>query len=192
VPGESSDLDPRKLWQSQPTEYDPMTLAAIHEKARVFGAKVRRRNAIEYIASAVVVLGFLPAVLHRGSWMMQAGGALIIAGTVFMVWQLHRRASAKSVPQAGKAAVDFYRAELTRQRDALRSVAVWYIAPFVPGMALLLMGRWFQSHATRWPVGADHFIILLTAAVAFLVFMVIWLLNQRGADRLQRRIDELT
>jgi hypothetical protein len=108
-----------------------------------------------------------------------------------LVWQLHRRASAKRVPEAGEAAVDFYRAELTRQRDALRSVGVWYIAPVVPGMTLLLMGRWFQSHATKWPVGADHFIILLCAAVAVLVFLAIWLLNQRGADRLQRRIDEL-
>jgi hypothetical protein len=191
MPGEPSDLDPQKLWQSQATEYDPMTLAAIHEKARTFQARIRRRNAIEYIASAVVILGFVPALLHRGSWMMQAGSALTIAATLFIVWQLHQRASARTVPEAGQSLVGFYRAELIRQRDAVRSVGVWYLAPFVPGVALLLLGRWFQSHAAGRPIGADHAIILLSAVVVALVFLVIWLLNQRAADRLQRRIDEL-
>jgi hypothetical protein len=166
-----------------------MTLAAIHQKAQSFEARIKRRNTIEYAASALVILGFLPAVLHRGSWMMQAGGALTIAATAFIVWQLHRRASARSIPEAGLA--DFYRAELARQRDAARSVGAWYLAPFVPGMALLLAGRWFQSHSTRWSLAADHFIIGLVAVIAALVFLVIWLRNQRGADRLQRQIDEL-
>jgi hypothetical protein len=191
MPGEPSDLDPQELWQSQAAEYDPMTLAAIHEKARAFQARIRRRNAIEYVASAVVILGFLPAVLYRGSWMMQAGGALIIAATVFIAWQLHRRGSARTVPEGGESLVNFHRTELIRQRDAVGSVARWYLAPMVPGMALLLLGRWFQSHATRWSLGADHFIILLVALIAGLVFLVVWLLNQRAAERLQRRIDEL-
>jgi hypothetical protein len=189
--GEPSDLDPQKLWQSQAAENDPMTLAAIHEKARTFQAKVRRRNTIEYIASAVVILGFLPAVLQRGSWMMQAGGASIMAAMVFIVWQLHRRASARTVPQTGQPLADFHRAELIRQRDAIRSVGGWYLAPVVPGMTLLLLGRWFQSHAPGRSVGVDHLIILLVAVIAALVFVVIWLFNQRGAERLQRRIDEL-
>jgi hypothetical protein len=183
--------DPQRLWQNQPTEHDPMSLATIHEKATTFQSRIQRRNMIEYIASAVVILGFLPAVLHRGSWMMQVGGALIIAATVFVVWQLHRRASAKRVPEAGEPLMAFYRAELVRQRDAIRSVGVWYLIPFVPGMTLLLLGRWFQSHAAGRSVGVDHLIILLTGVIAFLVFLAIWLLNQRGADRLQRRIEEL-
>jgi hypothetical protein len=189
--GEPSDFDPQKLWQGQATEYDPMTLAAIHEKARTLQARIKRRNAIEYIASAVVILGFIPTLLHHGSWLMRAGGACIIAATLFVVWELHRRAAAASVPETGEPAANVYRAELARQRDALRSVGAWYLAPFVPGMALLLLGRWFQSHSTRVSLGVDHLIILLGAAIAALVFLVIWLVNQRGADRLQRQIDEL-
>jgi hypothetical protein len=191
MPTEPSDLDPQKLWQSQTTEYDPMTLAAIHEKARTFQLKIGRRNAIEYIASVFVILGFLPALLHRGSWMMQAGGALTIAATVFVIWQLHRRGSARTVPEAGEPLMDFYRTELIRQRDALRSVSVWYLSPFVPGMALILLGRWFQSHAAQRSLGTDHLIIALVGLIVILVFAVVWLLNQRGAQQLQRRIDEL-
>ncbi|HEY1560072.1 MAG TPA: hypothetical protein VGF71_04195 [Caulobacteraceae bacterium] len=191
MPADPSKLDPQKLWQSQPKEFDPMTLAAIHEKARTFQTKVRRRNAIEYVAGAVGMLAFVPAVLQRDSWLMQAGGALIILAMVFILWQLHRRASARTVPEASQSLADFHRGELIRQRDAIRSVGAWYIAPVVPGMALLLIGRWFQSHAPGRSIGIDHLIILLGALIAVLVLLVIWLVNQRGAERLQRRIDAL-
>jgi hypothetical protein len=80
-------------------------------------------------------------------------------------------------------------ARATAQRDALRSVG--YLAPFLPGMALLLAGRWFQSHATRRSLGADHLIIALTGLMVIVVFVGVWLLNQRGARQLQRRIEDL-
>ena len=188
---EPSDLDPQKLWQGQAMEYDPMTLAAIHDKARTFQTRIRRRNALEYIGAAIAILGFLPTLLLRQSWMMQAGAAMIIVGVVFIVWQLHRRASANALPAAGEPLVDFYRTELIRQRDAVRSVGLWYLAPCVPGMVLLLLGRWFQVRAAHRSVGTDHLIIALMGGIAVLFFAVVWLLNQRGADRLQRRIDEL-
>lgn len=191
MPDEPPIFDPQKLWQSQATEHTPMTIAQIHQKARTFQAKVRRRNIIEYVACVVVIAGFMPALLHRGSWMMQAGAAWIMAATVFIAWQLHRRASGRAVPDGGQAVVDFHRRELMRQRDAVRSVGFWYLAPFAPGMVLLLAGRWFQSHATHRPLALDHLIIGLVGVIAVLVFVVIWLLNQRGADRLQRQIEEL-
>ena len=189
--GEPSDFDPQSLWQSQAMEHDPMTLAQIHTKAQALQSRVRRRNVREYIACVVVVAGFTPALLQRASWMMQAGALLIMAATIFVAWQLHRRGAAQPVPEGGDALIAAYREELVRQRDALRSVGAWYLAPFVPGMALLMLGRWFQSHAAHRPVGVDHIIIILSTAIVALVFLVIWLLNQRGADRLQKRIEEL-
>jgi uncharacterized membrane protein len=191
MPSEPANLDPQELWQSQTPEYDPMTIAAVHDKARSFQARVWRRNAIEYCGGAIAIVGFLPVVFRSGSWMIQAGAALIIAAIVFVVWQLHRRTSAKGVPEAGEPLVGFYRAELIRQRDALRSIGVWYLAPAVPGMALMLLGRWFQSHAAGRSLADDHFIIALVSVAIALFFLVVWLVNQRGAERLQRRIDEL-
>jgi DNA-directed RNA polymerase specialized sigma24 family protein len=41
------------------------------------------------------------------------------------------------------------------------------------------------------PAQAGHIIIALVGVIAVLVFAAIWLLNQRGADRLQRQIKEL-
>lgn len=78
---------------------------------------------------------------------MQAGAGLIMLAILFVTWQLHRRGSAESTPQAGEALVDAYRRQLIRQRNALRTAGLWYVAPVVPGMALLMLGRWFQLHA---------------------------------------------
>jgi drug/metabolite transporter (DMT)-like permease len=160
-----------------------MTLAQIHEKSRAFQGRIRRRNATEYIACAIVIVGFLREVIAPQNWITQAGACLIIIATVFVAWQLHRRASAQRVPDGGAAVTDFYRAQLVRQRDAVRAIAAWYIAPFVPGMALLLIGLWFGPRAS-------HPLILLTGALAVIVFSGIWLLNQRGARQLQQRLDE--
>lgn len=188
---EPSGFDPQSLWRSQPKEHDPMTIADIHAKARTLEARVQRRNAIEYVACGVVIVAFAPTLLNHQSWMMRAGAALIMLATLFVGWQLHRRGSAQSAPQAGEALVEAYRRQLIRQRDALRTAGLWYIAPALPGMALLMLGRWFQMHATGRPVARDHAVILACSALAVLVLTGIWLLNLRGAKRLQTRIDEL-
>ena len=165
-----TDLDPQKLWQSQQTEHVPMSLAEIHDKSRAFQARIKRRNLIEYAACIVVVLGFLPGVFDRVSWMVQAASGWIIVATAFVAWQLHRRGSAERSPNIGEALIEFHRAQLTRQRDAGRSIAVWYIAPFVPGMALLLTGLWFVR-------GANHALDLFTGALAVVVFAGTWWLK---------------
>jgi hypothetical protein len=188
--GEPSGFDPQTLWQAQEKEYDPMTLAQIHQTAGTFQAKIRRRNAIEYAASVFVIAAFAPMLLHRGGWMMQAAAALIMAATVIVAWQLHRRGSAQPIPQ-GDALIPAYKRELIRQRDALRSVLVWYLGPFIPGLALMTAGRWFQAHAPGRPLAVDHLIIGLCVAIIVLAFGMVWLYHQRNADRLQKRIDEL-
>jgi hypothetical protein len=187
----AGEPDPQTLWQNQATEYDPMTLAQIHEKAHAFQARIRRRNVIEYIACVVVIAGFAPVFLIRDSWMMQVGALLIMTATVFVASQLHQRGSSRRVPDGGAALIVSHRQELIRQRDALRSVGVWYLAPFAPGLGLLTLGRWFQWHAAGRSIGLDHLIIALSTGIVALVFVVMWLVNQRAADRLQKRIDEL-
>ena len=190
-PSDFDPLDPQALWQSQAQEHDPMSLAEIHQKARTLETKVRWRNIREYVASVVVVLFFAPVLLHRDSWMMQAGAALIIAATLFVGWQIHRRTATGAIPEAGDALRDYHRQTLIRQRDALRSVGWWYMAPFAPGMVLLMIGRWFQSHVEGRSLAMDHLGILLASGVCALVFAGIWWLNQLGAKRLQKQIDAL-
>jgi hypothetical protein len=100
----------------------------------------------------------------------------------------HPRSSAS---QAGMSVVVFHRVALIRQRDALRSVGTWYLAPFVPGLVLFVLGRYFQFHAPGRPLPWDRQIILLCAVIAVLISGINWLLNVCGAERLQREIDHL-
>jgi RNA polymerase sigma-70 factor, ECF subfamily len=99
--------------------------------------------------------------------------------------QLHRRGSARSVPAGvdAKASIVFHRSELERQRDALRTVWRWYLLPFVPGIA-----------ATQIAAGMDGGInraIVITALCSVALFAGVWALNQWGARKLERKIQQL-
>ena len=185
------DIDPRGLWQSQNKEYDAMTLAQIHAKARTFENRIQRRNAVEYAACGVVIVGFAPPLLFGPNWMMRVGAALIMLGTIYVGWQLHRRGSVDAPAAPGETLVDAYRRQLIRQREALRTIATWYLAPFMPGMALLMVGIWFRAPTPGVTVERAHAGLLIMAGVWVAICVGIWLLNQHGAKRLQKKIDEL-
>jgi Flp pilus assembly protein TadB len=184
--------DVKTLWRNQEPEDDTVTLAHIHERAATFQKRIRRGVLIEYVASVFVVLVFGSYIWFFPGWMMKTGSALVILATLFVVWQMRRRMSAQDVPDVQRLElIAFIRRELVRQRDARTSAWLWYIAPFLPGMALMMAGRWFQTHASWRSLARDHEIIILSSAVAMLVLVSIWLLQRWTAKRLQRKIDEL-
>ncbi len=185
--------DIKKLWRDQKTEEGIMTLDDIRKKAGKFQSRVRRRNLREYVASVIVVFVFGWYVLVLPGWMTKAGSALCIVAALFVSWQLHRRASADTQPHDSSATslLEFHRRELMRQRDALKSVWLWYLAPFVPGIALTGLGRYVQFHAHGRTIAWDHQVIILCLIIVVLVFGIVWSLNALGAAKLQRQIDEL-
>jgi hypothetical protein len=185
------DVDPQGLWQSQKKEYDPMTLADIHQKARRFESKVQGRNAREYVACGIVIIGFAYTLMTGPHWLMRVGAGLIILAVPYVAWQLHRRGSAEGLPEPGETLVDAYRRHLSRQRDALRSVGSWYLAPIAPGLALLMVGMWFAPLKPGVPLERKQASLLIMAALMVAVFFGVWLLNRWGAKRLQKRIDDL-
>jgi small neutral amino acid transporter SnatA (MarC family) len=183
--------DIKTLWRNQKTGDAPVTLDDIRRRAEKFQARIRSRNQREYIAAAIVVLVFGWYILIIPGWTIKTGSALCIAAALYISWQLHRRAASATPPQDATNLLDFHRRELVRQRDALKSVWLWYLAPPLPGMILILLGRYFEFHARRRSIAWDHQVIILCAIIVFLVFGLVWLLNALGAEKLQRRIDEL-
>lgn len=184
--------DLKSLWRDQLIEDRPVTLDNIRKNADVFQSQIRRRNRREMIAAGLVLLifGFYTWVFP--GWMIKTGSALVMVGTLWIVWQLRRRASAGSLPESsGMALLEFHRQQLLRQRDAAKSVAWWYIAPMIPGVVMMTLGRYFQFHAPGRTLAWDHQIVILCSAIAALTFAIVWLLNAWAAERLQRRIDEL-
>ncbi len=184
--------DAVSLWRKQQSEEAAVTLDNIHDRAQKFQFQVRRRNLREYVGALLVVLVFGFYLWILPGWMMKTGSALSIIAALFVVWQLHKRGGAQALPaNSAMPLVDFHRAELIRQRDALKSVGVWYLAPFIPGLLLMALGRYFQVHAPGRTLAWDHVVIILANVIVVLIFGAVWLLNAWGAERLQRKIDQL-
>jgi uncharacterized membrane protein YbjE (DUF340 family) len=80
--------------------------------------------------------------------------------------------------------LEFYRAQLERQRDLLRSVWIWFLLPFVPGFVVGLIGyaRAQPSHQSA---------TIVYSVLALILGIGLHLLNHRAAVRLQRVLDRL-
>jgi hypothetical protein len=145
---EPSPNDAKTLWRNQPSEGTVVSLDDIRERAEKFQSQVRRRNMREYLAAPVVVVASGVCLWIFPGWMIKTGSALFVIATLFVVWQLHKRGAAEMLPaHSGMPLLAFHRETLIRQRDLLRSVGTWYLAPFVPGFVLVVLGRYFQVHA---------------------------------------------
>jgi len=175
----------KNLWQNQNVEPVQMSLEEIRQKAEKFQKRVRNRNLREYVASLVVIGCF-----GYYFWKfpdLRLGSALILAATVYIVYQLHSRGEAKAVPASLGlgTCLEFHRRELERQRDLVRDVWKWYLLPFVPGLVAFLVVPLLRQPPHKWILAAP-FVVLCA-----IFFYGIWRLNLRAADRLQRQIDEL-
>lgn len=175
--------DAGNLWRGQDLPpLQPLPPQELTEQASKLQGMVSRRNRRETIAAILVVPTFLFAAWFFPHWATKLGSLLIIAGAAFTQWHMHRRASARPLPEAWAGnLLDFYRGELVRQRDVLRSVWLWYVAPSVPGVVLFICGRSIENGA--WNPG----VIVVVA----LVLVGIVLLNLWAARGLQRQIDKL-
>lgn len=179
----SIDEDARLLWREQAVAaLQPLPADALAAQAHRLQHTVGRRNRRETVAAALVAVVFLGYAWFFPYWLTKLGALLNVAGVGVMLWQLRRRASAQPPPEALAASLlQFHRAELARQRDALRSAWRWYVAPLVPGLVLFLCGR--QIENGQWRPG------VFVATVAVLA-AIVWI-NRRAANRLQREIDDL-
>lgn len=177
-----------QLWKGQPAE--PLQALAAEElaqKAAAFQKRIARRNRSERLSAAIVTPVFLLYAWIYPYWVTKLGALLIVAGIFVLLWQLKRRADGPDPSAAlGQDLLAFHRAELVCQRDALRSVWLWYIGPLLPGLLLFLWGRQ-QELATPAAEAWHPWIHAITAVV----LLAIVLLNLWVARKLQRQIDEL-
>ena len=117
------------------------------------------------------------------SGFVKLGAALVVLGTLVVMWQLGRRAGARALPaDLADSGLQFQRAQLARQRDALRSVWRWYLAPLVPGLVMFL---WGVQGGRVGPIE-----LVVDGLVVSVLAWVAWI-NHRAAARLQREIEAL-
>ncbi len=124
---------------------------------------------------------------------VQAGAGLIMAGALYVCWQLYRlgrSATRGELNAAAESWAAFHRGELARQREALRTVWSWYLAPFVPGMLVFLAGVSF-TEANPAPFPARLAVFLVGAGLMAAVFAVIAWINALAAKKLDAQIAAL-
>jgi len=177
-----------EIWQSQPVEVTKMSAEVLRKRASKLEHRVWWRNTREYTASlgTAVLLAYFLVTTHDA--LSRTAFGLFLAGLIWIVVQLHRKGSAKTMPTGvdSVTSLHFYRVELERQRELVASVWSWYLAPLVPGFIVYTIGHAIRApHPSAWAGLA-----LLDASVA-LAFLFIWKLNMRTAQCLDRMIHEL-
>lgn len=186
--------DLQALWQSQPIEPKRFSPEEIRDRAIRLQRTVRFRNLREYVAAAFVLAIFSGYAWQANTWFAKAGPALIVAGTLYIMFQLYTRAASLPVPgseggtRITESCVQFHRRELERQRDLLRTVWRWYLGPLVPGLFVMLLDRFIEA----WAKGGFAIVASLgSVLITVLAFLGVWWLNHVGAKKLEREINTL-
>ena len=182
---DSLQEDPlQALWQSQSRGERAMSIEHVREGARRLERRVARRNRREYIAAVVVVFGYGWILWRVPFATARIGAGLIIAATIFICYRLHVHGSAESLrTDVGMtSSLDFYRAQLERQRDLLDSVWRWFLLPFVPGFLVLMIG-YSLAQPARVPFVVAYGVLALMLGVG------LHALNRRAAAGIQRLLD---
>lgn len=181
----------RGSWQHSATATTLPPLDELRARADSFRSKIVRRNWIEYAAGLLAVIAFGASALLVPLPAMQIGSVMVVVGVLVVLWQLHRRTSPLTpMDHGGQLAVlDFQRRELVRQRDALNSIFTWYLLPLLPGMAVLYASPVLSLPMEQW--GLPPMEVIRTAGLTAAFFLVVYLLNKRGARQLQVKIDEI-
>lgn len=179
------DRSLRGLWLLGDDALAPLPLDEIKRRAGRLGDVVQRRNRIEYIAAAIVVVGFAFYAVILPGLLLKVGSLLTIAGALFVAWQLARRTS-RPDPAAETADIrSHYRARLVREEHMLARVGRWYLAPMLPGLIVFTAGQGAVWGFAK-PIGFAAFV-----AFTLLVFAGVWWLNRRAAAMLRAQIGRL-
>lgn len=179
--------NPRKLWQKQEVETMRFSVEELRAKAGKLQRRIGRRNLREYLAALVVMAFCGVASWNTPQLIPRIAYALLIVAATFYVWYLHRWGSARPAPaEMGSAdCARFYRDELMRQRDLLRSVWKWAIGPVLPG--ILLLAVYNISSAQSSELWRQLLYVVLEGAI----FLAVAWGNLLAARRLDGRIAEL-
>jgi hypothetical protein len=176
--------DPRSLWQGQEVEKVILTVDEVRRTAARFERRIHRRNVGEYLVGALMIALFTHQLWRTHGW-RATPAVLMIVGIIYVMVQLHRRASARPLPaDVGlRGSIEFHRVELERQRDAVRAAWHWYLLPFVPGLAAGLVVTGIDRGINAGLNRVGPFFVL--------VFVGLWALNEWAVRKLDRKIQEL-
>lgn len=170
----------RDAWQGPGTDPEAdldeeELLAEVKERSEAFDRTIRRRDWLEIAAAALVVIAFGYEALTSEAWLARIGAAVVVAGSVLVVWRLRSARRDGRDELAGRPVAERLRAELEKvdaQIRLLESVLWWYVGPLAAGCLLFVVG-----------IGDGHLGTLISVAVILAVSVLVWWLNRRAVRR---------
>ena len=158
-----------------------MPVDEIRAKAEHLDARTRRWRSFTEVLFILLVIAEAVQVWRQEALLERAGDSLTIAALLYVAYRYRRQRMAAPAVALGRTnCVEFYRAELVRQRD-LSKDSWGYLLPFVPGTTLAVFGRGFENR----PFGQIIAVIVLGVGV----FLGVHGWNMYTARRFQREID---
>lgn len=179
-----NDDDLRELYRGTLEADLEVDVDALRRDAVRFERTIRRRNLVEVFAAGLVVAVFGAGAVARGPDGAGLGLALVALGGLVIAAVIVLRGEGPR-PRPGESTARFldgYREEMLYQARLLRWVPLWYLGPFVPGMALF-----FGSRLRSGAPGPT----LATAVFVALVFAGVAALNLATARRLERSAEAI-
>lgn len=178
---------PATLWKEQAVEGHVLSAHEIRDRLKRLDGRIRVRNRVEYIAGVltfVVIAAFvIRQIAHNIFDIGTLGGILLLFGVLTVSWQLHRRTGPVVAIDGARPSVEVYCSELRRQRDALASVWLWYVAPFVPGIVTIYAATILKTGTRAWPVIAA----VGLAQIGFIAWVIH--MNRRAARVLDAELE---
>jgi hypothetical protein len=178
-----ADAEILRLWQQQAREEQKMPLDEIRTRAERLDAKTRRWRVFTLVLVLLLVIVEAWQVWRGEEMVERTGDLLTIAAFVYVAYRYRKYRLAASPVALGRTnCVEFYRAELVRQRD-LSKDSWGFLLPFVPGVALSLLGGGLDRRPATQAIAAVAFGVMLFLSIA------LW--NAHTARRLQNELDAL-
>lgn len=170
------------MWHAQAAEDQSIQVDEVRTNAERLNAKVLRWRLISTPLFILLVIIEGWQVWAGREMVERTGDLLTIAALMYVGYGVRKHYAAVSpVALGGTDCVEFYRAELVRQRE-LSSNGRGFILPFVPGVTLSLLSGIGDRTTTQA-------ILLVSFGVALFAGVAWW--NARTVRKLQAEIDTL-
>jgi hypothetical protein len=186
---DSSENDPRKIWQDQPKEISTVTLKMIRMKVQDLHAKTRR-NMLGIWAGPLVV-GFFSAygikLVHGVFPVLEVAFVVAIVWSLAGVYFFSRGMWSAAMPgdAALSTGLEFYRREIERQRALHGRGLLWSFGPIVLALGAFILLGVIVAGVKIFPNGMP-FLILVAVW-----FVAVFVIRMEGRRELQREIDDL-
>ncbi len=181
-----------RLWREQELDADNWNseeiLMNVKRKSEQFDRKIRRRDAVEAAAGAIVI-GVFAWVSWQIPGIVPKLGALVASGCVgFALWKMFRVQRRNRGTRQDLALTARLQQEISRVDDQiqlLRNVVSWYVLPLAAGGTVWSTTATVPVAETSPALAAASIGVTLVGSVVIfsLVGYVVWKLNQRAVER---------